>query len=269
MQQTTTYSRTTTWLVLAAAFGIIGMWLVFTPAGIHGKADAVGYAICHRIGERSFEVAGRPLPLCARCTGIYLGAAVTLSTFIASGRGRASKFYDWKIIGVLALFVVVLGIDGVNSYFNLFPGYEGPYAPRNWLRLTTGVFTGISLASLIFPIFNQNMWRDGGQQVAPIGNMKELAGLCALGALAVLLTLSQNATILLAVGLISAAAVVVVMTMIMSVMFTTVTGTYNQFSSLAEMRITLLAGLTMAIVMIGVINFGRYQWTGTWEGFVF
>ena len=60
-----------------AALGIVLVgWLLNTPAGILGKADAIGYAVCHRIGERSFHIGGRSLSLCARCTGMYLGAMV-------------------------------------------------------------------------------------------------------------------------------------------------------------------------------------------------
>ena len=29
-------------------------WLANTPAGLLGKADAIGYAVCHRIDVRSF-----------------------------------------------------------------------------------------------------------------------------------------------------------------------------------------------------------------------
>ncbi|KAB2863423.1 MAG: DUF2085 domain-containing protein, partial [Anaerolineae bacterium] len=70
-----TYSKTSVWIALFFAIVIIGAWLLATPAGVLGKADAVGYAICHRITVRSFEAFDRQLPLCARCTGIYLGVA--------------------------------------------------------------------------------------------------------------------------------------------------------------------------------------------------
>lgn len=263
------YSRLTVWLVLLFAFGIIGLWLAFTPGGVLGKADAVGYAICHRIEVRSFVANGRPLPLCARCTGIYLGVMTGLGVFAASGRLRAARLYSWQVGAVLFLFVAVMGIDGLNSYFHLFPGFTGLYEPRNWLRLTTGVFCGLTLISVVFPIFNQSMWRNGGDRVSPIGNLKELAGLSILAGLVVLLTLTQNATILLALGLISALGTVIVLTMMMTVAFVTATNRYRSYTAYPEMALALLAGLTMAITMIGLIDFARFQVTGTWGGFVF
>jgi len=36
----------------------------------------VGSAVCHQLDARSFHVLGHQMPVCARCTGIYLGAAI-------------------------------------------------------------------------------------------------------------------------------------------------------------------------------------------------
>ena len=36
----------------------------------------VGSLVCHQRPERSFQLLGVALPVCARCTGIYLGAAL-------------------------------------------------------------------------------------------------------------------------------------------------------------------------------------------------
>ena len=42
------------WIVVLLVAGILAIWLGFTPDGTLGKADAVGYAVCHRIDVRSF-----------------------------------------------------------------------------------------------------------------------------------------------------------------------------------------------------------------------
>ena len=72
--------RLETWnkLVVTAVFLLTLGWLLNTPAGLLGKADAVGYAVCHRIDLRSFNLGERQMPLCARCTGMYLGAVLGL-----------------------------------------------------------------------------------------------------------------------------------------------------------------------------------------------
>ncbi len=64
-------------IFIAVGLLLVG-WLWNTPAGLLGKADALGYAVCHRIDVRSFHLGERQLPLCARCTGMYLGAMLGL-----------------------------------------------------------------------------------------------------------------------------------------------------------------------------------------------
>ncbi|HEC34484.1 MAG TPA: DUF2085 domain-containing protein, partial [Chloroflexi bacterium] len=57
---------------------IIGAYVGLTPQELLTKVDLVGYAVCHRIPSHSFFVGGRQLPLCARCTGTFLGALTGL-----------------------------------------------------------------------------------------------------------------------------------------------------------------------------------------------
>ena len=53
-------------LILATGLILFG-WLAYTPPGLLGKADAIGYSVCHRIAVRSFMLGDRQVPLCARC----------------------------------------------------------------------------------------------------------------------------------------------------------------------------------------------------------
>jgi hypothetical protein len=45
-EQTRPYSRWVSWLLMALALLILSAWLIGTPGGPLGKADAVGYAAC-------------------------------------------------------------------------------------------------------------------------------------------------------------------------------------------------------------------------------
>ena len=110
------YSRTTIWLVLALTALILALWMLGTPPGVHGKLDAVGYAVCHQIGERSFMVNGEPLPLCARCTGMYVGVMIGLAYFLLSSTlaDGAAVFQvspvivAWTPVALLSLVVVFM-----------------------------------------------------------------------------------------------------------------------------------------------------------------
>src|SRR5687767_13825688 len=84
MEQVSPQSRLyhlTRWFVPLAALIAFAVWFAVAPPGLLGKADAIGYAICHRIDERSFHMDDRQLPLCARCTGEFYAAGISLLLF--------------------------------------------------------------------------------------------------------------------------------------------------------------------------------------------
>lgn len=261
-----TYSKTSIWIAVAFAAVIIGTWLIATPAGILGKADAVGYAICHRITVRSFEAFDRQLPLCARCTGIYLGVVSGLMLIVAAGRSKAMRLPNWRLLIVLGAFVGAIAIDGFNSYFHLFPGFKGLYTPNNTLRLITGVFTGLTFINLLLPIFNNAVWAKVDQR-APVENFKELAGMCLVAGLVIAAALSNQPGILLIFGVLSALGVVLVLTMICSVVALALMERNQTYVEWRELWLPFLIGLTLAIIMIGGIDFLRFMFTGTWDGF--
>jgi uncharacterized membrane protein len=57
------------WLGSSAAGGRAGAWLSAVAYGLGGL-------VCHQRPERSFHLAGAQLPVCARCTGLYVSGAL-------------------------------------------------------------------------------------------------------------------------------------------------------------------------------------------------
>jgi hypothetical protein len=82
-------------------------------------------------------------------------------------------------------------------------------------------------------------------------------------------TLTRQAHILLFFGLISAVGVLIVLTVINSVMIIALMKRERCYHRWQELWLPILAGLTVAIILIGGIDAARYALTGTWEGFVF
>jgi len=165
-------------MVFSAAGLLLLGWLLNTPAGLLGKADAVGYAVCHRIDARSFHLGGRPIPLCARCTGMYLGAVLGLLYQFASGRKR-SELPPLRVLAILGALAVAFFVDGLNSYLHFFPKVPTLYEPHNTLRLLTGTGMGLVIAAALFPAFNQTVWKDPSPQPA-LSSLRHLSGLLAL-----------------------------------------------------------------------------------------
>jgi uncharacterized membrane protein len=276
MEQTTTQSSRlnslTRWLVPLAAVITFAVWFYYAPPGLLGKADAVGYAICHRIGERSFHIGDRQLPLCARCTGEFYSAGITL-LFYSFLSKKKSGMPGWKLGAPLLLFLIAFGIDGSNSYLYLLKqtskgaldAIPNLYIPNNTLRLFTGSGMGIALASILFPAFNQSAWKD--YDPAPALTWKKLGILVAIVLVVDLAILTESPIILYPIAILSVLGVLALLTIVYSVVWMLVMRQENVFDSLPQMWMPFLAGTTLTFLMITAIDLLRFKLTGTWGGF--
>lgn len=114
--------------------------------------------VCHQIPERCLYLQGQPLPLCARCSGTFLGAAAGLVVLALLGQGRRSHLPRWPVAIVLAILCGGWALDGLNSTVALYIGRAWLYEPSNLLRLMTGAGLGVSIAVLLYPIYQQTFW---------------------------------------------------------------------------------------------------------------
>jgi len=261
------YSRKAISLALLSLTIIFGAWFLNAPPGLLGKADAIGYAICHRIDSRSFHIGNLQLPLCARCTGIYLGVVLGAAALIVLRRGRAGNIPPMRIVVVLILFIVLMGIDGVNSYMSLIPRAPYLYQPQNWLRLVTGTLNGVAIANLFFPMFTQTLWDDWRDE-AGIQSFRELALIVLAAAVLIVLVLSGNEIVLYVFGFISAVGVMLLLACTMTMSFMLMTRCENKAKSWRDVIVPFSSGLTIAFCIILFIDVLRFALTGTWGGFV-
>jgi uncharacterized membrane protein len=256
---------------IGVIFGII--WIFSTPSGIFGKADAIGYAVCHRIDVRSFHIGVRQLPLCARCTGQYLGAVLGLGFLWIFGK-RRSGTPPKRVIGLMTLLIVLYAIDGINSYFflppflKLFPGMPHLYQPSNVLRLITGTGVGLVIAMLLYPAFWGSIVPSPDPQPA-INGLRIALVMLGLGILMDLLILTGSAFILLPAALISAGGVLLLLTLVYSLILILIFRKENQFSRLSQIARYVIAGFMVAMIQIALFDMIRFIITGTWNGFLF
>jgi uncharacterized membrane protein len=260
------------WLVPLSAVIAFAVWFFIAPPGLLGKADAVGYAICHRIGERSFHIGDRQLPLCARCTGEFYSAGITL-LFYAFFSKKKSGMPGWFVGAPLLLFFIAFGIDGSNSYLYLLKqtskgaldGIPNLYIPNNTLRLFTGSGMGIALASILFPAFNSSAWKD--HDPAPALTWKKLGILIGIVLLVDLAILTESPIILYPIAILSVLGVLALLITVFSVVWMLVMRQENAFVSLSQMWMPFIAGTTLTFLMITTIDLLRFKLTGTWGGF--
>jgi len=120
--------------------------------------------VCHQIPERCFRYGGRPLPLCARCTGTFLGVLIALLTLWAIGQRRHSRLPPWRMGIVLVGLTGLWAIDGLNSLVELSGGSYLLYAPGNSFRLITGMGNGLTIGVVLHAIWNSVVWREAGER---------------------------------------------------------------------------------------------------------
>jgi uncharacterized membrane protein len=252
-------------LVLVAVGLLLIGWLFNTPAGLLGKADAIGYAVCHRIDLRSFHLGDRQLPLCARCTGMHLGALLGIAYQGVLGRRKAG-LPPRQILVLLGLLAGAFAVDGGNSFLTLIPGALYLYTPHNWLRLVAGTGMGLAISGLLYPAFTQTAWKDWQPQPA-LSGFKPFFGLVLLALLLDSALLNGNPLLLYPLALLSAAGVLVELTLVYAMVAMMTLRRENLYTCFAEMVLPLVGGFGLGLLQIAFLDFIRYLLTGTWDGF--
>ena len=101
--------------------------------------------LCHQQPDRSFWMAGAPMAACARCLGIYIGAAVGLfvSAFrlsaFASGTGPETRRLR---PGICLASLALLAADVFSEWLGLRPAWAAG-------RMLTGLLAGAAAAPLL------------------------------------------------------------------------------------------------------------------------
>jgi len=252
--------------LLIAVFGLLLFgWLLNTPPGLLGKADAIGYAVCHRIDSRSFHIAGRQTPLCARCSGMYLGAVLGL-LFQVFRSGRRAGLPGLRMWIPLGLFVLAFGVDGLNSYLHLIPGAPSLYEPSNLGRLLTGTGMGLVVALVIYPTFNQTTWKSPDMSPA-LKNSVMLLILVSLALFVDWLVWIENPFLLYFFGLVSALGVLILLTMVYGVFWLILLKWDNHLERFSQLVFPFGMGFGTALLQIAILDLVRFTLTGTWDGF--
>jgi uncharacterized membrane protein len=227
--------------------------------------DFAAAAVCHRISERSFSINGRAMPLCARCSGIYLGILATFVVLGLAGRSRWADFPTMPILVFLVGLIGIMGVDGINSYTHFFNDFPHVYTPRNWLRVVTGMGTGLAIGNFMFPAIAQTLWKEPEWRPT-INSFKEMGLLILLGGVLVLLILSNQPTLLYVLALASVAGILMIFTAINTMLLLILFRREGQYTRWREATLPLVMGLIMTIAELGLISGVRYAALGTISG---
>jgi len=100
----------------------------------------IGSLVCHQLPERSWRLWAAQMPVCARCAGIYGGAAAA-SVLLLVGRARGSVHTHRARIAV--------ALAALPSAATLVYEWTTGVMPSNALRFAAGIPIGVVVARLI------------------------------------------------------------------------------------------------------------------------
>lgn len=129
-----------TWLVI--------LWLapLLSPP-LAGIIYAFGSLICHQLPERSFHVARAQLPVCARCTGIYAGAACgSLGWLMLRG---VNAFRKALVVPARDTARTLAGVAALPTIVTFAAEATGLWQPSNVVRALAGTLLGTALALIV------------------------------------------------------------------------------------------------------------------------
>jgi uncharacterized membrane protein len=104
----------------------------------------VGSLVCHQLPERSYRLWSAQMPVCARCAGIYFGAAISAigGRVAGAGAGRPEglRYASPRVLLVLAT---------LPSAITLVYEWTTGITPANTVRFAAGVPIGVAVAWLV------------------------------------------------------------------------------------------------------------------------
>jgi uncharacterized membrane protein len=116
------------------------------PSSLAAIVYGIGSVLCHQRPERSFHLWSVQLPVCARCTGIYVGAAGAALAGLAS---RASRAQTPRAARRVFPPLVVLILAASPALATLIYEWTTGAMPANGIRAASGVVLGGAVMAVL------------------------------------------------------------------------------------------------------------------------
>ena len=243
-----------TWGLVAALAALAIVFFTHTPPGFWNKLMAVGSAVCHQDSTHSFLVNGQQMPLCARCTGMYLGALLSLVFHFR--QGKLGSLPPRKVLIPLGLLFLAFALDGLNSSAaSLGLGWK-LYETTNLARLITGTGAGIVIGAVLAPIFYQTAWADWIKK-SSLPDSKALLVLLAAAAMIILVVYAGPQVLRYPAAVLSILGVLVVLCLAYTTLALIILKRENIANSWRDLLLPLLVGMLTALLQVSFFAFLR------------
>ena len=134
-------------LLVAVPFVASGAHLSSIAAASVVAVYGIGSLVCHQLPQRSYRLWSAQMPVCARCAGIYAGAATaSLLALIAPRRADARAIAERAGTGRAR---AILAVAAAPSLATLVYEWATRHAPSNAIRFAAGLPIGIAVAWLL------------------------------------------------------------------------------------------------------------------------
>ncbi len=97
------------------------------------------------------------MPVCSRCTGIYIGFIISLIVIQILERKVKISMPSFKIMIALIIFAFSMGLDSILTSLRIIE-------PNNYVRLITGYLVGWAIVILLLPLKNSVIWKAGAEK---------------------------------------------------------------------------------------------------------
>ncbi len=140
-----------------AALLLLTPWVASRPRASEGAAALVvavygiGSLLCHQLPARSYHVWSVQMPVCARCAGIYFGAAIAAVASVGA-RGfppwltRRRTARRWPSLREPRVALIVAVVPTLATF--VYEWTTGD-VPAHWIRTAAGVPIGAVAAWLV------------------------------------------------------------------------------------------------------------------------
>ena len=244
------------WLALTVITAILItlLWLRDTPGNCYAKGFAIGGSVCHQIPSHSFNNGDIQFPICARCTGLYLGSAFGLVYFFSQGKRKGLP--KRRFLLTLLFLAITWAGDGMISFAGDFLNRPFLYETTNLVRLATGIGMGLVMSTALVTLFNVTIWQCGSPEPVLRHPWQVLLYFAISTLLAILLQVSGPIAFQLLAG-VTILTVMVIITLLYTIFWVILTRNENKILKLVDLIPFFLAGFTTALAQVLLMNFLR------------
>jgi len=243
-------------LAVLAAITAGLVWLAIPAGNWLGRFWSVGSSVCHQIPSHSLIHNYLQFPLCARCTGLYIGCLVSLIYYFTQGKRKSLPERPYRY--ALLFFFILWAGDGLNSFLNDLLNRIILYETTNITRLVTGFGMGLVMSTALMTLFNTVVWKDA-ENSALLQNITQIFFYAFTSLFFGWMLLHPSKFFFNIMSLASIITVLIVISMLYMIFWVIILKKENQFKSFPQLIPYILVGLATALTQVYLLNMLRSQ----------